>query len=76
MLSEIPVVVAVVDAGSFVGAGKALGLSQSGVSRAIQRLEKRLGARGPDCECLEHHGIFDSPFGPEIADLSKKGVRL
>jgi hypothetical protein len=28
---------AVVDAGSFVGAGKALGLSQSGVSRAIQR---------------------------------------
>jgi DNA-binding transcriptional LysR family regulator len=45
MLSEIPVVVAVVDAGSFVGAGKALGLSQSGVSRAIQRLEKRLGAR-------------------------------
>jgi DNA-binding transcriptional LysR family regulator len=45
MLSEIPVVVAVVDAGSFVGAGKVLGLSQSGVSRAIQRLEKRLGAR-------------------------------
>ena len=45
MLNEIPVVVAVVDAGSFVGAGKALGLSQSGVSRAIQRLEKRLGAR-------------------------------
>lgn len=45
MLSEIPVVVAVVDAGSFVGAGKALGLTQSGVSRAIQRLEKRLGAR-------------------------------
>jgi DNA-binding transcriptional LysR family regulator len=45
ILSEIPVVVAVVDAGSFVGAGKALGLSQSGVSRAIQRLEKRLGAR-------------------------------
>jgi DNA-binding transcriptional LysR family regulator len=45
MLSEIPVVVAVVDAGSFVGAGKVLGLSQSGVSRAIQRLEKRLGVR-------------------------------
>jgi len=32
MLSEIPVVVAVVDAGSFVGAGKALGLSQSGAA--------------------------------------------
>jgi DNA-binding transcriptional LysR family regulator len=45
LLTGIPVVMAVVDAGSFVGAGKALGLSQSGVSRAIQRLEQRLGAR-------------------------------
>jgi DNA-binding MarR family transcriptional regulator len=45
ILSEIPVEVAVVDAGSFVGAGKALGLSQSGASRAIKRLEKRLGPR-------------------------------
>ena len=41
LLTGIPVV----DAGSFVGAGKALGLNQSGVSRAIQRLEQRLGAR-------------------------------
>jgi DNA-binding transcriptional LysR family regulator len=45
LLTGIPVVVAVVDAGSFAGAGKALGLTQSGVSRAIQRLEQRLGAR-------------------------------
>jgi DNA-binding transcriptional LysR family regulator len=45
LLTGIPVVMAVVDAGSFVGAGQALGLSQSGVSRAIQRLEQRLGAR-------------------------------
>jgi DNA-binding transcriptional LysR family regulator len=45
LLTGIPVVLAVVDAGSFVGAGNALGLTQSGVSRAIQRLEQRLGAR-------------------------------
>jgi DNA-binding transcriptional LysR family regulator len=45
VLTGIPVVLAVVDAGSFIGAGDALGLTQSGVSRAIQRLEQRLGAR-------------------------------
>lgn len=44
-LSEIPVFAAVVDAGSFVKAGKALGLSQSAVSRTVQRLEQRLGTR-------------------------------
>jgi len=44
-LGEIPVVAAVVEAGSFVGAGKALGLSQSAVSRALQRLEQHLGTR-------------------------------
>jgi DNA-binding transcriptional LysR family regulator len=45
LLSGISVITAIVDAGSFVGAGNALGLTQSGVSRAIQRLEQRLGAR-------------------------------
>jgi DNA-binding transcriptional LysR family regulator len=45
LLSGIQVVAAVTDAGSFAKAGKALGLSQSGVSRAIQRLEERLGVR-------------------------------
>jgi DNA-binding transcriptional LysR family regulator len=44
-LAEIPVVAAVVEAGSFVGAGKKLGLSQSAVSRALQRLERHLGTR-------------------------------
>jgi DNA-binding transcriptional LysR family regulator len=41
VLTGIPVVLAVVDAGS----GNALGLTQSGVSRAIQRLEQRLNVR-------------------------------
>ncbi|XXR53114.1 LysR family transcriptional regulator [Sorangium sp. So ce381] len=36
---------AVVEAGSFVGAGEALGLTQSAVSRAIARLEDRVGVR-------------------------------
>lgn len=42
---ELEAFVAVVDAGSFVGAGEALHLSKAAVSRAIQELEARLGAR-------------------------------
>src|ERR1700722_8985197 len=44
-LSGLPVLAAVVESRSFVHAGEALGLTQSGVSRAIQRLEDRLGIR-------------------------------
>lgn len=36
---------AVVQAGSFVGAGEALGLTQPAVSRAVARLEARIGVR-------------------------------
>jgi DNA-binding transcriptional LysR family regulator len=44
-LSGLPVLAAVIESKSFVRAGEALGLTQSGVSRAIQRLEERLGVR-------------------------------
>src|SRR5580700_7073424 len=44
-LSGLPVLAAVIECKSFVRAGEALGLTQSGVSRAIQRLEQRLGVR-------------------------------
>ena len=36
---------AVVEAGSFVRAGEALGLTQPAVSRAVARLEERVGVR-------------------------------
>jgi LysR family transcriptional regulator, regulator for bpeEF and oprC len=42
---EIGVFVRVVEARSFTGAAKLLGLTASGVSRAISRLETRLGVR-------------------------------
>jgi DNA-binding transcriptional LysR family regulator len=45
LLSGIEVLAAVVEAGSFVRAAAALGLTQSGVSRAIARLEGRVGVR-------------------------------
>jgi DNA-binding transcriptional LysR family regulator len=43
--SGVSVLAAVVDAGSFVKAAELLGLTDSGVSRAISRLEIRLGVR-------------------------------
>lgn len=45
LLSGIGVLAAVVEAGSFVRAAEALGLTQSGVSRAVARLEQRVGVR-------------------------------
>lgn len=45
MLTGISVLAAVVDGGSFAKAADVLGLTPSGVSRAIGRLEERLGIR-------------------------------
>jgi DNA-binding transcriptional LysR family regulator len=45
LLNGLNVLAAVVEARSFVRAGEALGLTQSGISRAIQRLEQHLGVR-------------------------------
>lgn len=44
-LSEILVFMAVVDEGSFVAGGKAMGLSRSAAGKSVGRLEDRLGAR-------------------------------
>lgn len=45
LLSGIEVLAAVVEARSFVRAAESLGLTQSGVSRAVARLERRIGVR-------------------------------
>ena len=45
VLSNVSVLAAVVEGGSFVRAAEALGLTPSGVSRAIARLEARIGVR-------------------------------
>src|SRR5258705_2519303 len=45
LLSGVSVMIAVVEAGSFVWAADVLGLTPSGVSRAIARLETRIGIR-------------------------------
>jgi len=45
LLNGIGVLSAVIEAGSFKRAGDALGLTQSAVSRAVARLEQRVGVR-------------------------------
>ncbi|MDQ0996203.1 DNA-binding transcriptional LysR family regulator [Phyllobacterium ifriqiyense] len=45
MLSGIGALAAVVEAGSFARAGEAMGLTQPAVSRAVARLEERVGIR-------------------------------
>jgi len=45
LLSGIGVLSAVVEAGSFARAGEAMGLTQPAVSRAVARLEQRVGIR-------------------------------
>jgi DNA-binding transcriptional LysR family regulator len=44
-LDDLGLLSAVIEAGSFVRAGEALGLTQSAVSRAVARLEGRVGVR-------------------------------
>ncbi|MEF0940071.1 LysR family transcriptional regulator [Rhizobium sp. BR 362] len=45
LLNGVSVLTAVVEGGSFVRAAEALGLTPSGVSRAVSRLEARIGVR-------------------------------
>jgi DNA-binding transcriptional LysR family regulator len=45
ILSGVSVLAAVIEGGSFVKAAKLIGITDSGVSRAIARLEARLGVR-------------------------------
>ncbi len=45
MISNVGVLAAIVEGGSFARAADALGLSRSGVSRALSRLEAKMGVR-------------------------------
>jgi DNA-binding transcriptional LysR family regulator len=63
LLGGVGVMAAVVQTGNFARAGDALGLTQSGVSRAIARLEMRVGVR-----------LFDRT--PRAVTLTDEGRRF
>ncbi len=63
LLGGISVLAAVVETGNFVRAAEALGLTQSGISRAVARLEARIGVR-----------LFDRT--PRAVSLTDEGRRF
>src|SRR5271168_1039778 len=63
LLAGVSVLAAVVESGSFAKAGEALGLTPSGVSRAVARLEARVGVR-----------LFDRT--PRAVSLTDEGRRF
>ena len=79
LLAGISVLAAVVEGGSFVRAAEALGLSASGVSRAIARLESRVGVRLLDrttrSVCLTDEGRrFFEQVTPLMAGIEEAAV--
>jgi len=67
LLSGMSVLAAVVETGSFTRAGHALGLSASGVSRAVSRLEQRMGVRLLDRTTRALHLTADGARFYELA---------
>lgn len=74
VLNGIGVLVAVVEAGTFVRAAETLGLTQSGVSRAIARLEEQVGVRllqrsARAVTLTEEGRVFYEKVGPLLAGI-------
>jgi DNA-binding transcriptional LysR family regulator len=76
LLGGISVLAAVVETGNFVRAAEALGLTQSGISRAVARLEARIGVRlldrTPRAVSLTDEGRrFHAQVAPLLAGLDE-----
>jgi DNA-binding transcriptional LysR family regulator len=76
LLGGIGVLAAVVETGNFVRAAEALGLTQSGISRAVARLEARVGVRlldrTPRAVSLTDEGRrFHAQVAPLLAGLEE-----
>jgi DNA-binding transcriptional LysR family regulator len=78
-LDGLGVLQAVVAAGSFVRAGEALGLTQSAVSRAVARLEERVGVRifrrtARSISLTDEGRRFYEAVGPHLAAIEDATV--
>src|SRR3984885_11987206 len=76
LLGGVSVLAAVVETGNFVRAAEALGLTQSGISRAVARLEARVGVRlldrTPRAVSLTDEGRrFHAQVAPLLAGLEE-----
>jgi len=79
LLSGVSVFMAVVEAGTIARAAEALGLSPSGVSRALARLELRVGARllartTRALSLTEEGRRFYEQVGPHLAGIEEAAI--
>jgi DNA-binding transcriptional LysR family regulator len=79
LLSGVTVLIAVVEAGTIASAAEALGLSPSGVSRALARLEQRVGARllartTRSLSLTDEGRRFYEQVGPHLAGLEEATI--
>ena len=79
LLSGLTVLIAVVEAGTIARAAEALGLSPSGVSRALSRLEQRVGARllartTRSLSLTDEGRRFYEQVGPHLAGIEEAAI--
>jgi DNA-binding transcriptional LysR family regulator len=79
LLAGVTVLMAVVEAGTIAKAAEALGLSPSGVSRAISRLEQRVGARllartTRSLSLTDEGRRFYERVGPHLAGIEEAAI--
>jgi DNA-binding transcriptional LysR family regulator len=79
LLAGVTVLMAVVEAGTIVRASEALGLSPSGVSRAVSRLEARVGVRLLDrttrsLSLTDEGRRFYERVGPHLAGIEEAAI--
>jgi DNA-binding transcriptional LysR family regulator len=79
LLSGVTVLLAVVEAGTVARAAEALGLSPSGVSRALSRLEQRVGARllartTRSLSLTDEGRRFYEQVGPHLAGIEEATI--
>src|SRR6202050_4631446 len=79
LLSGVTVLLAVVEAGTVARAAEALGLSPSGVSRALSRLEQRVGARllaraTRSLSLTDEGRRFCEQVGPHLAGIEEAAI--
>jgi len=80
LLSGIGVLSAVIEAGSFMRAGEAMGLTQSAVSRAVARLEQRVGVRifhrnARSITLTDEGRRFYEQVAPHLASIEDAAIR-
>ena len=79
LLSGLTVLIAVVEAGTIARAAEALGLSPSGVSRALSRLEQGVGARllartTRSLSLTDEGRRFYEQVGPHLAGIEEAAI--